>query len=712
MASRGAEINPIEVRLFRVFGLWCPSCARSCERSLQRSPGVREARLDFASGQLKLAFDAMQLSLAEIKTLVQRLGFSLIEDGDAEAGSGSQVESMYLRSLALAWFFGMWVTLLQLWTYVQESPLEPWIQLASALLTLPVLSLGAWPFWKASWHGLRSRNLNLDLVVLLANLSLYISSLLALSESRDAVFFDSIVMSISTILTLRWLDYRLRTEGGEARELRAFYSKEVVVRALDEGTVILASSAQIGRGREVLLGPGDELAFDGKLAAGELWIDSSLLSGESQARLYRPGAELLAGMKVASGEGRLAVERVIGERWIDQQLFQEGLNSTARGSQKQRLEQIYRYWLPTLLLAACLGALLVGGAGAERLERFALILLVGCPCLLLMAPTLLRLRLARELKAQGIGLQHPDVLERATHLRTLVFDKTGTLTRPRALRLDYRADTTREPELLLEEARRLLSSIDHPLQALSRGSSLAAGELFVETHPGQGSVLRMRGQEPIYLGRSSFVAQQLAKPLPSDAMTRGLWWGQGTAWKASFLWDEELEAGPASEAMLRQLEAAAYRLVLASGDRAPYEEAAWLRCFQALHFELLPAAKVEVLEHWRQRGSVAFVGDGLNDRLAMSRADLSIAVVRPEQSPPLGAMLRLPQAQLTRLPELLARLRFFGRLQTQLWVAALGYNIVMVLAASQGLLSPWLAIAIFATVSGLTLVLAHLRSGS
>jgi len=80
MASRGAEINPLEVKLLRVFGLWCPSCARSCERVLRNKDGIREAQLDFASGQLKLAFDTSKVSLAEVRALVGKLGFSLLED--------------------------------------------------------------------------------------------------------------------------------------------------------------------------------------------------------------------------------------------------------------------------------------------------------------------------------------------------------------------------------------------------------------------------------------------------------------------------------------------------------------------------------------------------------------------------------------------------------------------------------------------------------
>lgn len=709
MASRGAEVNPIEVRLFRVFGLWCPSCARSCERSLKKNPGVHEAQIDFASGQLKLAFDSMRLSMVDIRRLVRRLGFSLIEDERDARGSQIQVEAMYLVSLAVAWFFGMWVTLLQLWTYLQKSPFEAEIHTISALLTSLVLSFGAWPFWKASWHGLRSWTLNLDIVVLLGNLSLYAASLSQLLQSGNAVFFDSIVMSISTILTLRWLDYRLRTRTGEGRELRSFLERRTEVRVFDEGEELLATVAQVARGREILLTAGESLAFDGTLEEGELWIDSSLLSGESQVRLYRAGSELLAGMEIREGRGRLRVERVVGERWIDQQLFQTESSSTARASQKQRLERIYRYWLPTLLISACLGALFFGGSGLERLERFALVLLVGCPCLLLMAPTLLRLRLLRELSALGISLRHPDILERASGIRTLIFDKTGTLTRPGSLRTFYQAPPAAEAQadqdVLLKEVRRLLSYIDHPLRLLASPPGVNGTEVHLKTHPGQGSILRFPGQAPIFLGRATFVAQQLGKPLPEGLEPRGLFWGQGEDWVAAFHWDEELESG--CESMLRRLRDASSRLLLASGDRTPLEPPSWLRYFEAAHFELLPEGKVALLDRWRAQGPIAFIGDGMNDRLVMSRADLSVAVFRPEQSPPLGAMLRLPAAELTRFPELLARLRFFGSLQNGLWIAALSYNAAMILAAWSGLLSPGLAVALFAVVSSATLCLAH-----
>jgi|GEM_PF-1750014 len=706
MASRGAQVNPVDVRLFRVFGLWCPSCARSCERALKKKDGVREAQLDFASGQLKLAFDSTRLSLLDIRELVRRLGFSLLDDeNDPGQTGGAEVERMYLVSLALAWFFGMWVTLLQLWTYFQDSPAQPWILMAAAFLTLPVLSLGAWPFWKASWHSLRSGTLSLDIVVLLGNLSLYIYSVWQVSLGSERVFFDSIVMSISTILTLRWLDYRLRTRLADRRELRAFFQRQDRVRVVEDGELVAAAISQISRGREIHMEAGDRIAFDGTLEEGELWVDTALLSGESQARLCRPGAMLLAGMEVEEGQGRLRVERVIGERWIDQQLFREDLRTSERGSHRHRLERIYAYWLPTLLLLALLGALFHPGAVLERLEIFALILLVGCPCLLLIAPTILRLRLARELEGQGITLRHPDVLELINGIETLFWDKTGTLTRPTSLKLVFQSSNDSDPEELLKLVRRLLSCIDHPLRLIQSEASIVTEDIRVVTVPGEGSELILPNQAPYWLGRSTFVAQRLGQKLPPGADESGLWLGQAGTWLAGFELEEELETG--REVLLESLKADGYRFILASGDRAPLTSPPWLASFQSAHFGLSPESKAALLETWQAQGPVAFIGDGLNDRAAMDQADLSIAVFRKELSPPLGAMLRIPEYELGRLPHLLRRLRSLGRLQNRLWIGALFYNGLMILAAFLGFLQPSFAVLLFAGVSTATLLLAH-----
>jgi Cu2+-exporting ATPase len=705
MASRGAEINPLEVKLFRVFGLWCPSCARSCERVLRNKDGIREAQLDFASGQLKLAFDTSKVSLAEVRALVGKLGFSLLEDELDSDPAGFSVEQMYLVSLAIAWFFGMWVTLLQVWTYFQDDRAHPFILGGAALLCLPALTLGAWPFWKASWHSLRSKTLSLDIIVLLGNTSLYCYSIWEWSQGRDGVFFDSIVMSISTILSLRWLDYRLRTRLVDRKELRSFFQRQDRVRVREEDSTLSAALSQISRGREIRLEAGEQIAFDGTLEEGDLWINTSLLSGESQARLYRPGTKLLAGMEVCEGRGLMRVERVIGERWIDQQLFRDRARTSERGSQRHRLERIYAYWLPGLLILATLGALLRPGAVFERLELFALVLLVGCPCLLLMAPTILRLRLAREFEGQGITLRHPDVLERIDGIQTLFWDKTGTLTRPTALKLVYGPSHQTDSEDLHQLARHLLSYIDHPLRLLNPTASIGTHDVRVITVPGEGSELSLPHQAPYFLGRSLFVSQRIGRTLPPGVNEKGLWLGQNGQWLAGFELMEELDAGRAD--LLRDLRRDGYRFVLASGDRVPLTPPRWLADFQSSFFGLSPEDKARLVETWRAAGPVAFIGDGLNDRAAMERADLSIAVYRPEQSPPLGAMLRVPESQLGHLPGLLRRLRFLSLLQNKLWIGALSYNGLMILAAFLGYLQPWLAVLLFAGVSATTLLVAH-----
>jgi cation transport ATPase len=434
MDGRRTQVAPIEVRHYRIFGLWCPSCAQACQKRLKKVPGIFAVHIDYAQSRCSLQWDGAQLNEKFVTKALEKMGYTIVpaEEGlDAEPQSSS-IERRFQLRMAVAWFLSAWVMTFALWRYSDASQKagSAGILGIEASLSCFILVWCAQPLWRAAWNGLTNRIVNLDGFVIFSNLALWSLSFHQGSADVSRLYFDSVAMSVTTILTIRWFDFRSRTDKLDALVQTQFFKERQHVRVAVEEEWLTIDSTSLQIGHHLQIETGQALPVDGTLMSAEARIDLSLFTGESAPATLRQGDLLYAGTLNRGPVLDMKVTTRLGTRYIDRLLFGAFESETKQRSRPSQLERLYRWWIPLVLCLAATAsfyATLLQG-WEEGLYRLAILCLIGCPCPLLIIPSSSFASLRKQLQTLGMNLRRPLVWESLSCIKTIMWDKTGTLT--------------------------------------------------------------------------------------------------------------------------------------------------------------------------------------------------------------------------------------------------------------------------------------------
>ncbi len=570
-----------------------------------------------------------------------------------------------------------------------------------------VALVGGLPIYLESVRALAERKISADLAVTLAALA-------ALMIRQYAVAAEVIlIMLIGESLEHFAVG---RTRSGIAA-LLALRPHDARVRRGNQEQLIHAD--EVRHDDLVLVRPGDRIPIDGRVLRGNSSVDESPITGESLPVDKTIGEEVFAGTINLYGSLELAVERLGRDTTLEQiiHLVEEAEEAKAP---TQRLADRYATWfVPVVILAALLTGLIT-----RDVVRSVAVLVVACPCALVLAtPTAVAAGIGA-LVRRGVLLKGGAVLESLGRLRTVVFDKTGTLTLAK-LRID---SVVAAPGFDEAEVLRLAAAVErdseHPIGRLlverARSDGLEVPEIagFVAC-PGLGAEAAIGGL-PVRVGSPRYLEQvgaRMPEPLAARVTELGR---QGCTVVLVARGDEVVGAvavrdtirPEAPEAVRRLRGMGISRIVMLTGDH----EAAARSVAEALGIDevrsgLLPQDKVdEVRRLQREAAPVAMVGDGINDAPSLVAADVGVALAE------IGTDVAIASAGLVLIGDDLRKLAdavACGRRTLRIiWQNILAFavvvNVLAVLAASLGWISP-VAAAVLHQVSSLTVVLNSLR---
>jgi Cd2+/Zn2+-exporting ATPase len=412
---------------------------------------------------------------------------------------------------------------------------------------------------------------------------------------------------------------------------------------LPDGTEREVPAAEVAVGARILVRPGDKLPLDGRVAAGESEVNQAPITGESVPVHKAPGAEVFAG--TINGDGALEIETTKAARdtTLAQIIRMVGSAQGRRAPSEQWVERFARIYTPAVMALALavllVPPLLLGGIWDVWFYRALVLLVIACPCALVIStPVTIVAALAGAAK-QGVLVKGGLHLETPAKIRAMAMDKTGTLTegRPRVVALAPLGG--RDEAALLGLAAALEARSEHPLakaildRAAEAGVTAAPAEA-VQAVPGKGLTGRVGGRSA-WLGSRRFLEERglatpealhLAEELAQAGRTVVAVGDEAGVWGLVAVADT---LRPGARQTVAALHAAGIeRVVMLTGDnRATAEAIARETGVDEVRAELLPADKVAAVEDLVARhGAVAMVGDGVNDAPAMARANLGIAM--------------------------------------------------------------------------------------
>jgi P-type Cu+ transporter len=654
-------------------GMSCASCAARIEKSLNGIDGV-DATVNLATERAAVAYDPSRVELRELVRAVEGAGYgaSLSREREVEVEPAARVR----RRLLLAAVLTAPTLLIAMIPPLQFGGWE-WVALA---LATPVVFWGGLDFHRGALASLRHLSATMDTLISLGTLAAWTWSTVVLFAGLDADTYFEVAAVITTLVLLgRFVETRARRRSSEAiRVLLGLGAKQA--RVLRNGAEVLVGVDDLHVGDLFVVRPGEKVATDGVVEAGESAVDQSMLTGESTPVEVAPGAEV-AGATINT-YGRLVVRATrVGAETALAQIAELVARAQAGKAPVQRLtDRVSAVFVPVVIalaLATLVGWLVFGGTAAEAFTASVAVLIIACPCALgLATPTALVVGTGRGAQL-GILIKGPEILERTRRIRTIVLDKTGTVTEGRMRLVDVRPrDGTTSVEAL-RLAGAVEDASEHPVaRAVAEAARAAVATLPPVTGfrelPGLGAVGLVEGRSvEIRRGVVSWDGLERARLVVEDAPK------------------------PSSAEAVRELRELGLTPVLLTGDRRDAaEEVARQVGIERVVAEVLPDEKAAEIRRLQERGEVvAMVGDGINDAPALAQADLGLAIGTGTDVAIEASDLTLVSGDLRAAGDAirLAR-RTLRTIKANLFLA-FAYNVAAIPLAVAGLLNPIVAAA-------------------
>ena len=633
-AIRTAPSTPPNVSM-RVEGMDCASCVGKIETALARMVGVSDARINFTAETLELTLaSGVPTQLGDIEKTIKSLGFGV---SDVRRHDGSDTGAVSVPATSIQnrrWWqtkkgkhvIGLGVLMASAYAMTLLLPLYgEWIFAAAVIA-------GVTPFARKAFALARSGSpFSIETLMSVAAIgALFIGE----AEEAAAVVF---LFSVGELLE--------SVAAGRARAgikaLASLVPKTAVLLDPNGGQrTVPAASLKVND--TVLVRPGDRVPADGEILRGESSLDESPITGESVPRQKAAGNTVFAGSINVDGVLEVRVEKAASDNTISRiiQLVEQAQSSKAPTA--RFIEKFSRYYTPAVMAIAALivvvPPLTMGGDWGTWLYRGLALLLIACPCaLVLSTPAAIASGLAVATR-RGLLIKGGNALETIGRVRTVAFDKTGTLTegKPRITEVVPFGQSKQQQVLALAAA--VESGSNHPLAKaiVAHAKSLdvevpQATEAFAI--PGKAVRATVNGSKlavgsPVHAGQMATLTlahqQEIAK-LEDGGKTVVVLFDEASKNVMGLLALRDEPRRDAREGVA-QLKAMGVRSVMLTGDNRRTAQAIAGKLDIEWESELLPQDKLRLVNDLKRDAKVAMVGDGINDAPALAQADLGIAI--------------------------------------------------------------------------------------
>ena len=521
---------------------------------------------------------------------------------------------------------------------IVHPPLSSWLGL---ILSTPVVFWSGSIFLSGSVAALRTRKLDMSVLIATGVLAAYLSSVYLTLIGYPTAYYEAAAMLVTFVLFGHWMEMKARR--GTSDSLRALFDLVPPrARVIRNGSEVEVPTSEVKVGDVLSVRPGEKIPVDGEIVQGETEIDEALVTGESNPVHRKPGDPVIGAALNVSGAITMRATKVGRDTVLAQiaALVEEAQNSKAPG---QRLADKAAAVLVVVAVGAGIltfvGWTVFAGAPFLTALTFAIsAVVVACPDALgLATPTAVAV-------GTGLGARHhilikdAATLEGASRLQVIVLDKTGTLTEGRPTVTDIRPVGNTTADILLQRAAAVSASSTHPLsQAIVRAATERSLQISrtvdAKNFPGAGVAANLDGKQ-ILVGnekmlRDAGVDLDLAKAIGEELATNG----RSLAYVAA----ERTVLGvlgitdsvrPSSAQAVTKLKELGIEPILMSGDnKQTAERVAREVGIDRVYSQVRPEDKVRYIKELQSQARiVGMVGDGINDAPALAQSDIGIAI--------------------------------------------------------------------------------------
>lgn len=628
-----AQTPSLKTQQMQIGGMDCPSCANKITKSLEKLSGITEATINFSTGKLRVSYDPQQLNETILRDHVTALGYTVIPPAPKpssefqqqdHAGEHQHQDKFNLQSEILPVL--LVISLLTVGMVFEEILHNTPFHLGEYAVFIPAYLLSGWSVLKSAGRNIiRGQVFDENFLMTLATVGA-----IAIHQLPEAVT----VMLFFRIGEL-FQEYSVNRSRHSIQSLLAVRPDTATLKV--NGTLKQVSPETVNVGDIIVVKPGEKIPLDGEILEGNSQIDTSVLTGESIPRPVKVGEVVLAGMINQSGVLTIQVTRPFEESSIAK-ILDLVENATSKKAKTEKfITQFARYYTPVVVFLSLIVALLPplflpGATPTEWVYRALILLVISCPCGLVISIPLGYFGGIGGAAKRGILIKGSTFLDTLTAVKTVVFDKTGTLTQGVFKVAKIVTQNGWSESEFLQLAALAESHSNHPIAQSIReayGQPIDDSEVTdYEEIAGYGIRAIVKNQV-ILAGNDRF--------LHREKIDCDFGFVEGTVvhlaidgcYAGYILIADEIKED-AIQAIREIKRVGVEQTVMLTGDHQQVaHRVAKQLGLDAYQAELLPEGKVEAIEEILRRsdrGKVVFVGDGINDAPVIARADVGMAM--------------------------------------------------------------------------------------
>lgn len=670
---------------YKIKNLSCASCAAKIEDGVAKLEEVKSVSVNFANSSIQLETDDLEKVKKKIKDI--EAGVEIIDEETEDEEEKFDIKKKLFKIFSI---ISILVVSIIYKEYLHNTPYHS----AEYFVFVIIYLFSGWGVLKAAGMNIvKGQVFNEQFLMSVATLGAF-----AIHEMPEAVavmvfynvgeFFQDLALS------------RSRRSIKSLLEIRPDYAN-----LLSKGKIKKISPEDVLIGNEILIKPGEKIPLDGDVIEGDSMLDTSALTGESVPRAVKEGEPVMAGMINKSGTLTVKVTKLFGESSIAK-ILDLVENATAKKAKTEKfITKFARYYTPVVvfgaLLVAVLPPLLVQGElFSDWIYRALVMLVVSCPCALVISIPLGYFGGIGGASRKGILVKGSNFLDALTEVKNVVFDKTGTLTKGEFKVSEIVPHNEFTKDEILKFAAYAESNSNHPIAQ----SILEAYENNIEqTKIGNVTEIAGHGIEAEVNGKVVIAGND--RLLHSKNIKHDKCNVEGTVVHiaidskyAGYIVISDAVKEDAALAIEDLKKLGVKKIIMLTGDNSYAAQIIAEKLnIDEVYAELLPEDKVKYIEKFlsdsEKNEKVAFVGDGINDAPVLARADVGIAMGA------LGSDAAVETADVVLMNDtpssVATSIRIAKKTRRIVWqniLFALGVKLMFIILAALGVATMWEAV--------------------
>jgi len=693
-------------------GIHCSACVWLNERILHESDGIIDANINYTNHKAKITWDPAVLKLSDIIRKIQSVGYNAYAyDATLQEERTNKTRKEYYSRLIVGIFCTMnimWIAVAQyagFFTGITQG-IKDILNYAELVLATPALFYTGWPYFKGAFYGLKNKIVNMDFLIVAGTFSTYVYSIYVTISQVGEVYFESVTMVVTIIFAGKYLEVLSKKNAVDSLDsISSSIPTEITV--IRDGKKIIIDTTEVVIGDLVEIKPGEKIAIDGILLQGTGSFDESSISGESLP-VYKKANDIIT-------SGTVCLDSVItykANKDLSHSMLQSITTLLEESlTKKPKIEKIanqisgyFSLMVLSMAVLTCVGWYLLGISFEDAFIISISVVVIACPCALGLATPVATLIGVTVGAKKGILFKTSSHLETMAKATTIVLDKTGTITKGSPDVIKF----VRNEEFDLNILYSLVKSSSHPISKAIVGyidnkykNSHEYSLLNIKNIEARGLSAQYKNDK-IYGGNIEFIKEMNIKCEINCSRSIFIF-AINDKIICFFELEDQLKQGAIET--IENIKKLGIDVIMCTGDNEIVaNNIAKQVGISKIYSSMLPKQKANVVSELQHNGEIVItVGDGINDALALSKSDISIAMGNnTDLTVKVSDIIFINNKITTLYDALLLSRKVFSTIKQNL-LFSLFYNFVTILFAVLGFVIPVVA-AVSMSLSSLAVV--------